>query len=255
MHHLRFGAQCALNASTRSDHDTHHWTSTSSNMDVIGGSHPTSAVNCKPDCNARCALSLFLLVSIQRYQGKRFLRTSDGRRTTRRLRVRRSSSAPCQIPSCGQRRVGLKRHEGLCSGCGRNAEKHVVPNFWIHQHSCLTRHVRADTPVCLFEHTWIICEAHFIPHRHPLFLLRCRVSLCTRRRSSSLELSVVCFHVLFRTQHQDAMNLPASAESRTEFDGHFHSRLCLKLKFHETLENLMECQVAIKTPSRENTKR
>ena len=51
------------------------------------------------------------------------------------------------------------------------------------------------------------------------------------------------------------MNLPVSAESRTEFDGHFHSRLCVKLKFHETLEKLMERQVPIETPSREKRKR
>ena len=51
------------------------------------------------------------------------------------------------------------------------------------------------------------------------------------------------------------MNLPVCAESRTEVDGHLQCRPSLKLKFHETLENLMERQVAIKTPSRENTKR
>ena len=62
----------------------------------------------------------FLLVSIQRFPGKRFLRTSEGRRTTltlRRLRVRRSSSTPCQIPSCG-----LGSSVGSC----RNALKDCV---------------------------------------------------------------------------------------------------------------------------------
>ena len=61
-------------------------------------------------------------------------------------------------------------------------------------------------------------------------------------------LSVVCSLVPHTAP--DAMNLPVSAERGTEFDGHFHSRPCLKLKFHETLEKLMERQVAIETPLR-----
>ena len=59
------------------------------------------------------------------------------------------------------------------------------------------------------------------------------------RQEESLELSVVCFLVACSHTAPHAMNLPVCALSRTGVDGHFQCGPCLKLKFRETLENLM----------------
>ena len=140
----------------------------------------------------------------------------------------------------------IQRHDSHAS--------YEIPNFWIHQHSCLTKHVRADPPVCLFAHTRIICEVNFIPHRHPLFYSY-EVTFHFARQEYRDHWSSRWFVFLCFFTAPDEMNLPVCAESRTEVDGHFECRPSLKLKFHETLENLMERQVAIKTPSAEHTKR
>ena len=104
----------------------------------------------------------FQLVSIQIYPRKRFLSMSRARRTTlckgcvfvdagpHLVRFRPVALAPASVrvesalEDCAKRMARIQWRDSHAS--------YETPNVWIHQHSCLTRHVRADPPVCLFAH-------------------------------------------------------------------------------------------------------
>ena len=150
-------------------------------------------------------------------------------------------------------------------------QKHMTHAFKDMTHMRVTKHQQLDPPTQLLRKTCPCRSASLFVRAHTDYLRSACQSaptpfiLNTRSCFTSHDKQIVIIGALgglfpcsFSYAAPDAMNLPVNAESRTEFDGHFHSRPCWKLKFHETFENLMERQVAIKTlktPSRENTKR